>query len=90
MIGDDLWKHPPATCKGYREGLGSLNVMAAILQTTFTQVFFQNEDYDILIQYLLQFVPKCPMDNKAAMVRVMAWYKIGDKSLHKLMANPDS
>ena len=29
----------------------------------------------------LTSIPKCPIGNKSAMIRVMAWRRVGDKSL---------
>ena len=39
----------------------------------------------ILIQISLKFVSKGPIDNKTALVQVMAWRRIGDKSLPEPM-----
>ena len=46
---------------------------------------FVNENVLISIKISLNFVPKCPIDNKCSLVQVMAWHRIGDKSLHKPM-----
>ena len=35
----------------------------------------------ILIRFSLKFVPKGPIDNKWALVQVMAWGRIGEKQL---------
>ena len=40
-----------------------------------------NEKFCILIQISLKFVPKGPIDNKSALLRVMAWCWTGDKPL---------
>ena len=40
-----------------------------------------NEKFRILIQISLKFVPKGPIDNKSALVQVMAWRRSGDKPL---------
>ena len=40
-----------------------------------------NENWCILIQISLKFVPKDPIDNKSVMVQVMAWHRTGDKPL---------
>ena len=46
---------------------------------------FFNEKFCILIQISLKFVPKGPIDNKAALVQVMAWHLKGDKPLSEPM-----
>ena len=40
-----------------------------------------NEKSCILIWISLKFVPKGPIDNKSALVQVMAWRRKGDKPL---------
>ena len=40
---------------------------------------FANEKFCSLIKIPLQFVPKFPVDNKPALVHIMAWRRIGDK-----------
>ena len=42
--------------------------MAAISQTIFSEAFFLNEKFGILIKISLKFVPKGPIDNKPALV----------------------
>ena len=37
----------------------------------------------IQIQISLKFIPRCPTDNKPALVKVMAWHQTGDKPLPK-------
>ena len=44
-----------------------------------------NEKFIISIRISLKFVPKSPIDNKAALVQVMAWRQTGDKSLPEPM-----
>ena len=46
---------------------------------------FLNENLIISIQYSMKFVPKGPIDNKLALVQVMAWCRIGDKPLPEPM-----
>ena len=46
---------------------------------------FMNDNFYIPIQISLKFVPKCPIDNVAALVQVMAWYRTGDKPLPETM-----
>ena len=46
---------------------------------------FMNEKFCILIPISLKFVPKGPINNKSALVQVLAWHQIGDKSLSEPM-----
>ena len=55
--------------------------MAAILADDIFKCIFFNENTRILIQISLKFVPNGPIDNKSALVRVMAWRQAGDKPL---------
>ena len=55
--------------------------MAANSQAIFSHAFFMNETFYILIQISLKFVPKGPIENKPALVQVMAWRRTGDKPL---------
>ena len=59
--------------------------MAAILADDFFKCIFLNENYTILIQISLKFVPRSPIDNKPALVHGMAWCRIGDKPLPEPM-----
>ena len=43
------------------------------------------ENVSILIKILLKFVPKGPIDNKSALVQIMAWCQIGDRPLSEPM-----
>ena len=45
---------------------------------------FLNENYYILIQIPLKFVPSSPND-KSTLVQVMVWHRTGNKSLHEPM-----
>ena len=45
--------------------------ITAILQPTFSSLFF-NKDYCILIKNSLKFVPDCQINNKPALVQIMA------------------
>ena len=58
-----------------------LNKMAAILEDDIFSSVFLNETDRIPIQISLKFVPRSPIDNKAAFVQVMAWRRTGDKPL---------
>ena len=44
-----------------------------------------DEKFCIFIQISLKFVPKGPIDNKVALVQVMAWCRTGDKPLPEPM-----
>ena len=50
----------------------SLIRMANVLQTTFWDAFYRKKSCD-LIQILLKFDVKDPIDNKSVLVQVMAW-----------------
>ena len=56
--------------------------MAAILQMTVSDAFCL-----ISIGISLKSVPEGPIDNKAALVQVMAWRRTGDKPLSEPMLN---
>ena len=56
--------------------------MATILADDIFKCIFTDEIYGIPIQISLKFVPRSPIDNKPALVQVMAWRRIGDKPLH--------
>ena len=47
---------------------------------TFSRILM-NENVSISIWISLKFVPKGPIDNKAALVQVMAWRWTGNKPL---------
>ena len=59
--------------------------MAAILADDIFKCIFLNENGIIPIQISLKFVPRSPIDNKPALVQVIAWYRIGDKPLPEPM-----
>ena len=46
---------------------------------------FLNENSRIFIQISLKFVPTGPIDNKSALLQVMAWRRPGDKPLSETM-----
>ena len=46
---------------------------------------FVNENVRISILISLKFLPKGPIDNKSALVQVIAWHQTGDKPLPKTM-----
>ena len=51
----------------------TLNKMAAILADDIFKCIFLNENVRISIKISLKCVPKGPIDNKSALVQVMAW-----------------
>ena len=51
--------------------------MAAILQTTYSDAFFFNENVYTAIEISLKMVPKRPINNIPAVVQIMAWRRIG-------------
>ena len=55
-----------------------LDKMAAISADIFKCIFSNGNDR-IQIQISLKLVPKSPIDNKPALVQVMAWHGTGDK-----------
>ena len=59
--------------------------MAAILADDIFKCIFLNENDRIPIQIWLKFIPRNPIDNKPALVRVMAWCRTGDKPLPEPM-----
>ena len=59
--------------------------MAAILTDNIFKSIFLNEIDKIPIQISLKLVPRSPIDNKSALVRVMAWRRTGDKPLPEPM-----
>ena len=67
-----------------------LDKMAAILADDIFKCIFLNENDRIPIQISLKFVPRGPIDNKPALVHVMAWRRTGDKPLPEPMLTPFS
>ena len=59
--------------------------MAAILADDIFKCIFVNENDKIPIQISLKLVPWSPIDNKSALVQVMAWRRTGDKPLPEPM-----
>ena len=59
--------------------------MAAILANDTFKCIFLKENYRIPIRISLKFVPRSPIDNKPALVQVMAWHRTGNKPLPELM-----
>ena len=59
--------------------------MAPILADTIFKYIFVNEKFCILINILLKFVPKVQINNIPALIQIMAWRWIGNKSLSEPM-----
>ena len=59
--------------------------MAAILADNIFKCIFIQENGKILIQISLKLIPRSPIDNKSALVQVMAWRRTGDKLLPERM-----
>ena len=55
------------------------DLMAAILQTNFQILYFENQNCCILIQILMKFVPKGSINKKSVLVQVMARCHTGDQ-----------
>ena len=62
-----------------------LDKMAAILADDIFKCIFLNENDKILIEISLKFVPRSSIDNKTALVQVMAWHWTVDKPLSEPM-----
>ena len=59
--------------------------MTTILADNIFKCIFLNENDKIAIQISLKLVPRSPIDNKLALVHVMAWCQTGDKPLPEQM-----
>ena len=59
--------------------------MVAILAEDIFNRIFLNENVWIAIKISLKFVPKDAIENKPALVQVMAWRQTGDKPLPEAM-----
>ena len=59
--------------------------MAAILADDIFDCIFLNENDRFPIQISLKYVPRSPIDNKPALIQVMAWRRTGDKPLPEPM-----
>ena len=62
-----------------------LDKMAAIFADDNFKCIFLNENHRILNQISLKFVPKGSIYNIPALVQIMAWRQIGDKSFSEPM-----
>ena len=63
----------------------SLDKMVAILADETFECILLTEDDEIPIQFSLKLIPMVPIDNKPALVQVIAWRRTGDKPLLKAM-----
>ena len=59
--------------------------MTAIVADDILKCIYLNKNDRILILISLKFVPSSPIDNKRALVPVMAWRRTGDKPLPEPM-----
>ena len=59
--------------------------MAAIMADDIFKCILLNENDKIPIQISLKIVPGSPIDNKPALVQIMAWRRTGDKPLSEPM-----
>ena len=62
-----------------------LDKMAGMLAEDNFKCIFLNENDRMPIWISLKFIPRSPIDNKPALVQVMAWRRTGDKPLPELM-----
>ena len=59
--------------------------MVAILADGIFKCIFLDEKFGIVIRISLKFIPKEPIDNKWALVKIMDWRRMGDKPLSEPM-----
>ena len=62
-----------------------LDKMAAIVADDNFKHIFMNENDKIPIRISMKFIPSSPIDNKPALVQVMAWRRTGGKLLPEPM-----
>ena len=62
-----------------------MDKMDPIFADDILKCIFLNESDKIPIEISLKFVPRSPIDNKLALVQVMAWCRTGDKPLYEPM-----
>ena len=62
-----------------------LDKVAGIVADDIFNSIFLNENDSIPIQISPKYVSKSPIDNKSALVQVMAWCRTGDKPLPEPM-----
>ena len=61
---------------------------ADVWQTTFSNAFSWIIFFGFFIRILLKFVPNDLIENKSALVQIMAWYRTGDKPLTEPVLSP--
>ena len=66
-----------------------LDKMAAILSDNIFKCIFLYENYRIPILISPKLVPRSSIDNKPALVQVMAWHRTGDKPLPEPTRTPE-
>ena len=73
----------PQTVKLYPALLNSLPLKKwpSFWQTTFSNGFAGIK----MVEFRVKFVPRCPIDNAPALVKVIAWRRLGDRSLSEPM-----
>ena len=59
--------------------------MAAVLADDIFKYIFLNENDNIAIEISLELVPRGPINNKSALVQVMAWHRTVAKPLPEPM-----
>ena len=59
--------------------------MAAILADDISKRIYLNKKIQSFIEILLRFVPKGAIDNRPALVKIMAWRLFGAKPLSEAM-----
>ena len=59
--------------------------MAAVLANGILKCIFKNENDNIPIEISLKLVLRGPINNKSALVQVMAWRRTGNKPLSEPM-----
>ena len=62
-----------------------MDKMAAAFADDIFKCIFMDEKFCISIWISLKYVPKCPIDNEATLVQIMAWCGTGDKQLPEPM-----
>ena len=61
--------------------------MAGILADDIFKCIFLNENDQILTRISLKCVPRSPIENKPALIQVMAWHQTGNKPQPETMFN---
>ena len=82
-----LYRQQTRVCVDFKADLTHLPMdkMAAILADDIFKRIFLNDNVRISIQISLKFVPRGSINNKPALIQVMAWRRTGDKPLPEEM-----